>query len=56
MWYVYGKNLENNREEFLRICDTAEEAIEKITTFYNMDRNNPINKGKWYYFMKERKY
>lgn len=54
MWYVYGKNLENNREDFYGCYDTCERAIERIVTLYKVDEQIDVYKYKNYYWIKRR--
>ena len=51
MFYVYCRNMASGREDFCGMYDTAKEAIFKITSLYNTDKN--INQlGEYYYFMR----
>jgi len=51
MFYVYCRHMASGREDFCGMYETANEAIFKITSLYNMDKN--INQlGEYYYFMK----
>lgn len=51
MFYVYCRHMASGREDFSGMYETAKEAIFKITSLYNMDKN--INRlGEYYYFMK----
>ena len=53
MFYVYCKYVKTGKEDFINSYETAQQAIEKIASNYNIDKN--INQlGEYYYFMKQR--
>lgn len=53
MFYVYYKHLKSDKEEFINTYATAEDAIGKIRSCYNIDER--IGQlGEYYYFMKQR--
>ena len=64
MFYVYCKHIKTGKEDFINCYETAQQAIEKIASNYNIDKN--INQliedagfergyeGEYYYFMKQR--
>jgi hypothetical protein len=53
MFYVYCKFIKTGKEDFVNCYETAQQAIEKIASNYNIDKN--INQlGEYYYFMKQR--
>ena len=51
MYYVYYKSVSSGREDFVAIFDTAEEAVRKIASCYEIDRGTHAL-GHYYYFMK----
>lgn len=52
MFYVYCKYIKTGKEEFINSYETAPEAIKKIASNYNIDKN--INQlGGYYYFFKQ---
>ena len=53
MFYVYCKHTKTGKEEFMNCYDTAQQAIEKIASNYQIDRNI-YALGEYYYFMKQR--
>jgi len=53
MFYVYCKHTKTGKEEFINTYETAQQAIEKIASNYQIDKR--INAlGEYYYFMKQR--
>ena len=53
MFYVYCKHIKTGKEEFINTYETAQQAIEKIASNYQIDKG--INAlGEYYYFMKQR--
>ena len=53
MFYVYSKHIKTGKEEFVNCYQTAQEALEKITNNYNIDKRT-CQSGEYYYFMKQR--
>jgi hypothetical protein len=53
MFYVYSKHIKTGKEEFVNCYQTAQEAIEKIASNYNIDKRT-FQFGEYYYFMKQR--
>ena len=53
MYHVYMKNIITGREDFIRTYDNAEDAIHKIASNYNIDKNL-CQLGEYYYFMVKR--
>jgi len=52
MFYVYCKHIKTGKEEFVNCYQTAQEAIEKIASNYNIDKRT-CQFGEYYYFMKQ---
>ena len=53
MFYVYCQYIKTGKEDFINCYETAQQAIEKIASNYNIDKNtNQL--GEYYYFMKQR--
>ena len=52
MFYVYCKHIKTGKEEFVSCYQTAQEAIEKIASSYNIDKR-ACQFGEYYYFMKQ---
>jgi len=52
MFYVYCKHIKTGKEEFVNCYQTAQEAIEKIASNYNIDKRI-FQLGEYYYFMKQ---
>ena len=53
-YFVYSRYIGTGREDCAGIYDSWEEAIEKVTLLYNMDKKSVAAKGQYYYFIKER--
>jgi len=52
MYYIYCRHIKTGREQFVNTYETAKEAIEKIASNYNIDKQT-CQFGEYYYFMKE---
>ena len=53
MYYVYAEFVKTGKQDFVNCYETAQQAIEKISSNYQIDKN--INQlGVYYYFMKKR--
>lgn len=53
MYYVYSRYIKNGKEDFVNIYQTVQDAIAKIASNYNIDKN--IGQlGEYYYFMVQR--
>ena len=53
MFYVYSKHTKTDKEEFVNCYETAQSAVEKIASNYQVDKR--LNQlGEYYYFMKQR--
>ena len=53
MFYVYSKYIKTGKEDFVNCYETAQQAVEKIASNYQIDKS--INQlGEYYYFMKQR--
>lgn len=53
MFYVYCKHLKSGKESYVNSFETAQQAVEKIVSNYQIDKS--INQlGEYYYFMKQR--
>ena len=53
MWYVYYEYVKSGKQVFIKVFDSAQQAIEHIARCYRMDKE--INQlGEYYYFMKQR--
>jgi hypothetical protein len=53
MFYVYCKHVKTGKEDFVNCYETAQQAIEKIASNYNIDKRMH-QLGEYYYFMKQR--
>ena len=53
MFYVYCQYIKTGKEDFINCYETAQQAIEKIASNYNIDKNTN-RLGEYYYFMKQR--
>lgn len=53
MYYVYMKSFNTGREELIQRYDNAADAIHKIASNYNIDKNL-CQLGEYYYFMVKR--
>lgn len=53
MWYVYMRNIETGREEFINSFPAVKDAIRCIAGLYQRDLNCDMD-GDYYYFMKKR--
>lgn len=42
-----------NREYYVDCYDSWDEAISKVTSLYIIDSKSELNKGQYYYFIKE---
>lgn len=53
MWYVYLRHLQTGKKEFVGFYDNSDDAICKIASCYNIDKN--IGQlGEYYYFVIKR--
>ena len=55
-YYVYSRYIGSGctgKEDCCGMCDSWEQAIEKITSLYNINRKSAM-KGQYYYFVVER--
>ena len=52
-YYVYYEHIPTGKQQFVNVYDTAEDAVSKITSLYNLDKRNG-QASEYYYFMKRR--
>lgn len=52
MYYVYSREIESGREDFIKVFDTMKEAVEWVRFCYNTDYNSAM-RNMYYYFIKK---
>lgn len=52
MFYVYSEYIKTGKQNFCKMFDTVQDAIEHIRRCYNIDKEL-MQLGEYYYFMKK---